>query len=214
MKYPTYWFFHSIARLFFKLVYKHKILYPDGHFHLKGAALIASNHTSFYDPPIIGISFNEQIAFLARKTLFDNFFLKILISRLNAYPIDKSSHNSLKVAKSLLEKGQKLVVFPEGTRSKHGRLLPFKSGVAMLAGWTNAPIIPVYIHGTFEAWPQKNRFPSFFGHKTACVFGKPFFQKEYEGKDAKQTQERITAHLQSEVLRLQTWYLAKHPHRE
>ena len=198
---------NQVLQYFFKLVYKHKVYFADGHFTCKGGAILASNHASFYDPPLVAISWKEPIAFLARRTLFHNFLLRALITRLNAYPVSSTDLGSLKLACSLLEEGKKILIFPEGTRTKKGDIQHFRNGVTMLAERAQCPIIPIYVHGSFEAWPYKKRFPKFFGKKTACVFGKPIFLDQFAHMEKRERQQKITEHLQNEIMRLREWYL-------
>ena len=162
----------------FYLLYRHKTYgqenLPDG------AAIIAPNHQSYYDPPIIGFSCPEEIFYLARDSLFKRPLLGPLIRLLNAYPLSGSSldRSSIKSIQSLLLKQKKVVIFPEGIRSSDGHLSPIKPGIALLAFRSHAPIIPVYIHGTFDIWSRHRRFPKLWG-KTACVFGHPFYPDQF-----------------------------------
>ncbi len=204
-----YWLCEKIICLFFLLVYKHRVYFPEGKYAYKKGAILASNHASFYDPPLIAISWREPVSFLARKTLFRNFLFRIIITRLNAHPIGQNELSSLKLACTLLEEGKKIVIFPEGTRSKDGHIGHFKKGVAMLAERAECAIIPIYIHGAFEAWPYKSKFPCFFRKKTACVIGKPLFIEAKGILDKKGSQQHLVDALHKEILHLKEWYLKK-----
>jgi len=189
-------------KAFFRLLYDHEVILLDKT-PLAQGAIIASNHASFFDPPLMAASYPEEVAFFARSTLFTNPFFKLLISKLNAHPVGKGSDlTSLKLACKLIEEGKKILIFPEGTRSHDGELSPFKRGIAMLAQRTKAPIIPAYIHGTFDIWPKNQKLPSLFGKKTACVFGKPIFFDEYTQND----DAAIVARIHCEIATLQQWY--------
>ena len=178
--------------------------------HLDGTvpqgAIIAANHASFLDPPLVAASWPEPIHFLARKTLFDVPLLKPIITGLNAHPLRREGDvNSFKLACSLVEEGKKILIFPEGTRSSDGTIGSFKTGVGMLADRTRAPIIPCYIHGSFKVWPKGRRLPSPFGYTTACIFGAPIYPDAFgTGKEA---QSAMTNHLHQEILKLQKQYL-------
>lgn len=194
---------HSV-RSIFAVLYRHKVYGQEN--LLPGRALIAPNHASFYDPPIIAISCPEEIAFLARKSLFSGT-LGPLIRKLNAYPVAGTSQdlNSFKLICWLLNEGKKVVIFPEGARTHSGELGPVKSGIGMLAMRCRSPIIPAYIHGTYTVWNRKKAFPKIFG-KTACVFGTPILSENFAHLGKKESQEAIANHLKIAIKNLKNWY--------
>src|SRR5690606_32840489 len=122
----VYW----MARLFFKTCFRLKI-YGLEHFR-PGAAIIAPNHTSFYDPPVVSISCPEEVHFLARGSLFEIPFIGWLIKILNSHPVARGSSDAsiFRMMFDLLGQGKKLILFPEGQRSKTGELLPFERGLS------------------------------------------------------------------------------------
>lgn len=142
----------------------------------KGAALIAANHTSFLDPPIVAVSFPEEIHFLARKSLFDNPLFGSLIRNLNAHPIsgDGKDMAVFRAVSEILYNGQKVLLFPEGKRSFDGQLQQLKQGVALMAHKNNVPIIPCWIEGALKTWPRHRKVPHIFG-KVSCYFGEPIY---------------------------------------
>lgn len=172
-----------------------------------GGAIIAPNHTSYLDPPLISASWPEETHYLARSTLFDSSILNFLLTRLHTHPVHGSAQDiaSFKILCQLLNEGKKVVIFPEGKRSEDGQLLPVKTGVAMLALRTQCPIIPTYIHGTYDAWPRHQRWPKPWG-KVACVFGKPITMEAYEHLDKKRAQEAVTQDLAKSIHQLKDWY--------
>jgi 1-acyl-sn-glycerol-3-phosphate acyltransferase len=97
---------------------------------------------------------------MARKTLF--FWpLRWLINLYNAFPIerDKADFKALAMAEARIKAGLPVMVFPEGTRTRDGKLGKVRSGAARLSLATGAPIVPCYIHGAFRAWPRGKAFP-------------------------------------------------------
>lgn len=190
----SYRIVHFFLRMLFRIFYHHKVIGLE-HFP-KGAALLASNHNSFIDPPLIGASAPEEVYYFAKASLFKHFFLGFLITRLNAYPVKGSPTDSstFKVVASFLEQNKKVLIFPEGVRSFDGHLCPFKNGAAMIALRSNCPIVPVYVHGTFEVWSRSRRFPKLWG-KTACIFGKPIALAPYLTMEKKEAQEKLTQDL-------------------
>lgn len=169
----------------------------------RGKAIIAPNHTSFYDPPIICAAWPEETHYLARSSLFNKPFLKSLITRLNAHPVSGTAQDlqSFKTVCDLLNKNQKVVIFPEGERSDDGQLREIKTGVAMLAMRCQCPIIPTYIQGAFDAWPKQRRWPRPWG-KITCIFGKPIYIDEYASLPKKEAQQAISLRLQHEIEQL------------
>lgn len=196
----------SCLKGLFKLAYSHEVYLPENS-SFDGGAIIAANHASFLDPPLIASSWPEPIHFLARKTLFDVPLLSPIIKSLNAHPLGGSHDlSSLKLACQLVQSGKKVLIFPEGTRSKDGTISSFKQGIGMLVQRAECAIIPTYIHGSFEAWSRSQKWPKCFGVKTACVFGKPL-TFDLTG-DRKQVQLDIAKKLEAEIANLRTLYLS------
>jgi 1-acyl-sn-glycerol-3-phosphate acyltransferase len=195
----------SIFRGYFKLFHRHQIFGLE--YVLPGRAIIAPNHASFLDPPIIALSWPEEIAFLARKSLFDVPLLGYLISHLNAYPVagTHQDRTSIKLISELLENNKKVVIFPEGIRSVDGSITKVKSGIAMLAMRCHCPIIPAYIVGSYSIWNRHRLFPKIWG-KTACVFGSPIFIQQFDCLDKKAAQEAISERVKESILSLKAWY--------
>jgi 1-acyl-sn-glycerol-3-phosphate acyltransferase len=203
---PFYWFARTIYTSYFKLFYKHKVY---GLEHIpKGAAIIAPNHVSFLDPPIIGASFPEEVHTLAKATLFNHYGLSWMIRNLNGHPVDGTTQDlsSIKMILQLLQEDKKIVIFPEGIRSSDGKLALIKSGIGMIAQRSHAPIIPVYIHGTYEIWPRTQRFPKLLG-KSVCVIGSPIYAETFKKLDRKSAQQAISQAVSDSIQNLREWYL-------
>ena len=144
--------------------------------------------------------------FLARETLFKNFFFGRLLRALNTHPVrgDGGDVSVMKMVCSLLEEGKKVILFPEGTRSFTGEVGEIKPGVAMLASRTKTAIIPTYLQGSFQIWNRKQKFPKLWG-KTICVFGSPIQWENYAHLDKKEAQASITKQLKASILALKKW---------
>lgn len=202
-----YRFCRGVVWLFTLLLYRHKVY---GKEHVPpGGALIASNHASFLDPPLVGVSCPEKIFFLARESLFSFKPFGWLLFQLNTQPVKqgKGNLNTFKTTMELLKKGGKVVIFPEGKRSADGELHKGQLGVGMLVQRTHCKIVPVYTHGTFEVWNNKRKFPALFG-KTACVFGTPIEYLPSDKEDKKEQQAEIVDQIMTKIAELKSWYLA------
>lgn len=183
-------------------LYRYKV-YGLEHF-VKRAAIIAPNHTSYMDPPIVAVSWPEEVHFLAKETLFRSHFGR-LISALNSHPVkgDVADLGVFKTLVQLLKEGKQVVVFPEGGRTD-GTLQPIKPGIGMLALRGQAAIVPTYIAGAFEVWSRDRKFPKPFG-KVSCVFGTPIPSESFAHLEKKQAQEEIAKALTSAILNLKAW---------
>ncbi len=146
-----------------------------------GGLIIASNHASYIDPPAIG-SFCRMrtIHFMARSTLFKGF-MDWFLTGVGVIRLDRERGGDLKAMKTaiqLLHHGGAVALFPEGTRSPDGNLQPPKPGVGFLVAKGNAPVVPVYIHGSYDAWSKHSN-----GWKRApvtVVFGQLITQEEIQ----------------------------------
>jgi 1-acyl-sn-glycerol-3-phosphate acyltransferase len=156
----TYWLGHSFFRAAARGFFDFRVVGSDN-LLFDGPALIASNHVSFLDPPFIGQAFDEALYFFARKTLFDHPIVGWTLRQWQTIPIDrdKPDASSLKATIRLLKAGRKVLIFPEGTRSPDGRLQKAEAGVGLFIAKTGAPVLPIRIFGTHEAFPRGAKFP-------------------------------------------------------
>jgi cytidylate kinase len=122
----------------------------------------ASNHISYYDPPMVGSTFRRELWIVAKKELFKNPVFGWILRKVNAIPIDRQGfdRSTLKTIDKAFEAGDSVLMFPEGTRSKTGRLKEFKAGIGMIAYRSGKSIVPAYIKGTdslMDCFLRKNR---------------------------------------------------------
>jgi len=115
-----------------------------------GGVILASNHRGFLDPFVIGCCVRRPIYFVAKSELFQNRVVGWFLNCLGAFPIRRgeSDEESVKTALALLERGEAVVIFPEGTRHRTGPLNEPKRGVGRLALESGAPVVPIAITGT------------------------------------------------------------------
>ncbi len=158
-----------LIRTFFRLLWRMRVV-RLGRYHYKENFIFASNHLSYMDPPLVGSVLPREIHFLAKEELFRNRPFGWLISKYNAIPVRRGGvdRRSLRIALDLLARGKSLLIFPEGTRMKDGRLGEPKTGIGYLALHSRVPVVPVYAVGT-------NRLlPALFGRpRLTVVMGRP-----------------------------------------
>lgn len=115
----------------------------------EGPLIVIANHTSFLDPLLIIAALGRRVMFMAKKELFQVLVLGRLIATL-AFPVERGRGDlaALRQARQVLEEGKALIIFPEGSRSPDGKLRQAKAGVALLASWSKASVLPVAVVGT------------------------------------------------------------------
>lgn len=161
----------------------------DGAEHLitDGPVLVASNHQSFLDPPLIGKLYQEEMYFLARKTLFVGLG-KWLYRQWNAIPVDQERPDmaSLKTMVKLLQRGEKVLVFPEGERSETGALGKAQPGIGLIVAKAGVKVQPVRIRGANEALPRGSGRIRFARIVVTVGPAIDFSGEDYKGKDGYQ----------------------------
>jgi len=137
--------------------------------------LIASNHISFWDPPMVGSALPREVHFLAKEELFRTPGLGWLIRSLNSIPIRRGVADLSGLARALevLRQGDALLLFPEGSRMRDGELHPPRPGVGMMAVQADVPIVPCYISGSNRPSRWWRR-----GVKVRLWFGRPRHWKD------------------------------------
>jgi cytidylate kinase len=123
---------------------------------LDGPALLIANHQSFLDPILCGLIARRPLVYLARKTLFKNRFAAAIIRSMNAVPIDQEGvgKEGIRTILDQLQLGKAVVVYPEGERTRTGKMNPFRPGIQLLIKRAQVPIVPLGIAGAFEAMPR------------------------------------------------------------
>ena len=158
----------------------------------EGGFVLCANHLSGLDPICIASRLPRKIkmSFLAKKELFDNPFLKLLVSALGAIPIDRGGADLAAVRASMqaLKDGKCLVIFPQGTRSKDNTRTPMLSGASMIALRGGVPVIPCYIDGPYRLF-----------RRIDVRFGKPIDFSDFGRRCDAQTLEKATARIDEAV---------------
>ncbi len=169
----TYFFTRFLSFLFFPRTVKGLENVP-----VKGAYILACNHISNLDPPIIGISTPRRLRFMAKIELFKNPFVGWWLKKLWAFPIKRGEGDfgALKQTLKFLKEGHPVLLFPEGTRRMDDTPLPAQAGAGLVAVRSQVPIVPVRIEGSDLAMPPGAR--SVKRVLVTVTYGKPFDVKD------------------------------------
>ena len=150
---------------FYKMLYRFKVK-NKGAVPAEGGVILASNHMSYADPVLLGLSEKRRLYFMAKEELFHNKFAAAVIRALGAFPVQRGAGDgkAIKTGEDILCEGNVMTIFLEGTRTKTGELLRPRSGCALLAQQTRLPVVPCCI--------TKRDFKHIFS-KTIIHFGDP-----------------------------------------
>lgn len=150
---PLAW---ALARLYFGLE-----LRGTEHIPRTGPVLILPNHQTYADPPLVTIPIRRRVHYMAWSRLFGIPGLGWLIRRFRAFPVDVDGpdRRATREVVRLLRAGEAVMIFPEGGRSRDGRLQPFRPGAFRLAASLGVPVLPVTIAGGHAVWPPGRIFP-------------------------------------------------------
>ena len=148
---------------------------------LEGGVIIAPNHLSVLDPPLMGCACPRELRYLAKAELFRNRLFARFICRLGAFPVERGTADvgAIKTALQFLKDGRAVIIFIEGTRGTGEHLLPPTPGVTLLARQSGAPVVPTAIVGSEQAWPKGSKLPRRAQVKVA--FGEPVRYQEVFG---------------------------------
>jgi 1-acyl-sn-glycerol-3-phosphate acyltransferase len=190
---------HSIVPPLAKLVWRPTVEGLDK-VPATGAVIVASNHLSFADSLVIPIVAPRLVVFLAKSDYFTGTGLKGAISRgwftgMGMIPVDRDDTRaaiaSLDVALEVLGRGEAFGIYPEGTRSRDGRLYRGRTGVGHLALTSGAPVVPVGLRGTENIQPVGTRFPRLAD--VTVRFGEPLhFADRYDGVPTGRARREVT----------------------
>lgn len=165
---------------------------------LKGPVILASNHASFLDPPLVGAGVKRGINYLARDTLFRYPGVGWLLRNWNSVPVDRDGGGAggLKAILDRLLAGGAIILFPEGTRTRDGNLQPARSGIGLTVIKSTAAVVPVRVFGTFEAYGRHVTVPR--PHPIAVKYGRAM-QFETERAEAKHCSKARLKEIYQEV---------------
>jgi len=170
-------------RSLFKVYFRWRVYNPE-RVPLEGGVILASNHASYLDPPLVGAGLRRGINYLARENLFRFPVMGWVLRQWQVVPVDRDGGGAagLRAILDRLLAGGAIILFPEGTRTRDGNLQPARSGIGLTVIRSTAPVVPVRVFGTFEAYGRHLRIPR--PHRVAVKYGQPvrFEQLRTEAK--------------------------------
>jgi 1-acyl-sn-glycerol-3-phosphate acyltransferase len=174
------------------------------HLPKTGPFLIAGNHASLLDPPLIGSQVPRQMSFFARKTLWKGRLFPWWLDAVGTIPVDRDGGQDVSALKRVLRSladGKVMILFPEGTRSPDGRLQEPKAGVGLILCKTQVPVVPARIFGSFEAYGRGTKFPQ-LGTQVDVVFGPPLAPAAYDVGTGKERYQAASEQVMAAIARL------------
>ncbi|MBP3284744.1 MAG: 1-acyl-sn-glycerol-3-phosphate acyltransferase [Clostridia bacterium] len=177
--------------IFGRFYFKINIVNYERFAKLKSGCILAPNHISPWETILVPATSKRLMYMMAKEELFSNAFYRWFWKTVKAFPVGRGKNDigAIKTAIKLLRSGNAVCMFPEGTRNKEGEMLPFKTGVTMIAHSAKVPVIPVGIVSDLK-----------FRSKFTIVYGEPiYFDELYDKKLTKEELEAATAKIQDAV---------------
>lgn len=205
------WIYHTMTwlfRQFFRLGgWK---VHGRANVPMSGPVILAPNHVSMFDPPLVGCASPRRVTTMGKAELFETkwFRLKIfpyIIQHMATFPVKRGApdRRALRRAARVLKDNEALVVFPEGTRTRSGELGAGEIGLAMIAHAAKAPVVPVYLKGTEAALSPLSKKGGVRIFKAEVWFGEPLrFEEEYARRSDRAALQAITDRVMQEIAAL------------
>jgi 1-acyl-sn-glycerol-3-phosphate acyltransferase len=164
-----------------------------------GGVLLAANHQSYLDPVLVACQLRRPVSYFAKSELFTNPYFGWFIRQLHAFPVRQGEGDvgAVKEAIRRLDEGYVLNVYPEGTRSPTGELMPLEKGIALVIRKAGVPVVPVAIEGSFDAWTKGDIL--FHPHPVRVMYGKPM---DLSGKKADQVLRELESAMRTLIAEL------------
>jgi len=159
-----------LARIVCTILFDLRV-YGDRHIPRKGGVLLISNHQSYLDPVLLAVGIDRPLSYMAKSQLFKHRGFAWLIRSLNAFPVEQGAGDvgAVKETISRLQDGHVLNIYPEGSRSEDGQMLPLEKGAGLVVRRAKVPVVPAVIDGSHRAWPKGKKM--FRPAKIRVMFG-------------------------------------------
>ena len=192
-----YWIGYHLSRLAGRLFFRFRVIHRERMIQ-SGPVILAMNHQSYLDPPLAGTTCDRAIYFLARRTLLDLPLLGWVLPKLNVIPVNQEGvdRSAIKAVIRVLQAGNGVLVFPEGSRTFDGTLQPGEPGMGLMIAKTLAPVVPLRIFGAREALPRSGGRLRFV--PITVVIGEPIF---FTGADIQPGGKDLYARLSGRVMK-------------
>lgn len=206
---PSYFVGWTCFRCLFRFYFRWRVFHPE-RVPLTGPVILAANHNSFLDPPLVGAGLERDINYLARDSLFRYPGLGAVLRSWNSVPVDREGGGAagLKAILDRLLAGGAIILFPEGTRSPDGQPKAARSGIGLTVIKSNALVVPVRVFGTYEAYGRHMKIP--LPRRVAVKYGRPmkFESLRAEAKTCskarlKQIYQQVADEIMAEIARLE-----------
>ena len=200
---PYYWVGYHLTKLLARIFFRLRVVHRERMIN-HGPVILAANHQSYLDPPLVGSVSDRAVYFLARRSLLNNWFFGWILPKLNVIPVDSETgrdRTALKALIRILKAEQGTLVFPEGQRTPDGKLQAAQPGVGLVIAKTLAPVVPMRIFGAYDAWPIHEKWPR--PGRVTIVVGEPiFFTQEDVASGGKEVYQRISQRVMDAIAAL------------
>jgi len=189
---PVYWLGWTGFRAAYRFYFGWNVYNPE-RVPLSGPVILAANHASFIDPPLVGAGLHREVNYLARENLFRFPVMGWVLRQWQSVPVDREGGGArgLKAILDRLKKGGAILLFPEGTRSRDGQLQSARSGIGLTVLKSTAPVVPVRVFGTFDAYGRHQGFP--LPKRVAVKYGRPLRFESYRAEAQTCSKDRLKA---------------------
>jgi 1-acyl-sn-glycerol-3-phosphate acyltransferase len=200
---PLYGFCHYLVGVVYDQLFRGEVAGVEN-LPKSGGFLIAANHASHLDPPLVGAQVPYQMSFFARKTLWKPGFVSWWMDSVGCIPVDRDGGSDIQALKRVLKvlaEGKILILFPEGTRSPDGKLHEPKAGVGFMACKAGVPVVPARVFGSFKAFGRSGKLR--LGTPVSVVFDKPVQPEAFAAMTGKERYQKASELIMQRIAALE-----------